>query len=146
MSAIGRVIRSERTLFGALPTPNPPFRERCERAANAHWIRSAVGLDKAVVDHCGQGVVRKITRENLIATGKASAIAALAFGSGHCASAPWLIALTLPHNPRTQKRTRVRRRDEDPADGRSAPASTAMNNRLSCLRSRLHWLRLRPSH
>jgi hypothetical protein len=87
-----------------VPTPNRPFRERCERAANAHWISSAVGLDKAVVDHCGQGFVWKITREKLVATGEASAIAALALGSRHCASPAWPIALTSPRNPHTRKR------------------------------------------
>jgi hypothetical protein len=92
-------------LLGTLPTPNPPFRERCERAADAHWISSAIGLDKAVVDHCGQGVVWKITHEKLVAAGEASAIAALALGSRHCASAPWLIALTSPRTPHTRKRT-----------------------------------------
>ena len=83
MSAIGQVIHSQRTSFGALPTPNPPFRERCERAADAHWINSAIGLDKAVVDHCGQGVVWKIASEILFATGEASAIAALALSVRH---------------------------------------------------------------
>jgi hypothetical protein len=84
MSAIGQVIHSQRTLFGAWPTPNPPFRERCESAANAHWISSAVGLDKAMVDHRGQGVVWEIAREILVTTGEASAIAALALSVRHC--------------------------------------------------------------
>jgi len=84
MSAIGQVIHSQRTLFGALPTPNPPFRERYERAADAHWISSAIGLDKFVVDHGGQGVVWKIASEILFATGEASAIAALALSVRHC--------------------------------------------------------------
>jgi len=111
MSAIGQVIHSQRTLFGALPTPNPPFRERYERAADAHWISSAIGLDKAVVDHCGQRVVWEITRKILVAAGEASAITALALGGRHCASAPRLIALTSPRNPYTAKRAGATTKD-----------------------------------
>jgi hypothetical protein len=98
-------------LFGALPTPNPPFCERCERAANAHWISGAIGVDKAMVDHCGQSVVWEITRKILVAAGEASAIAALALGSRHCASTPWLIALTSGRSPHTAKRTGATTKD-----------------------------------
>jgi hypothetical protein len=76
-----------------LPTQTPPFRERCEHAADAHWISSAIGLDKAVVDHCGRGVVWKLTHEKLVAPGEALAIAALVLCSRHCGSAPWTIFL-----------------------------------------------------